>query len=328
MSKLPAKKKGLKDITNPRQRYLDWSITINNYSDNDIENIRKAFDTCNALYACIGKEVGANGTPHLQAHLSLGGKGKRRPEMAKIIPKAHLEAVQYIRSHAEYCRKDGDFEELGREPAERSVRQHRGRSDEFEDAIATIKGGVVDSPTLRRSYPRAWSKHERTLRQLVRDARPPPRHGIEELYPWQQDLLAELDEEPDDRKIVFYVDYEGRAGKTTFTKFLLSTRTTDVQFFATGKKEDIFHAVKETTKIFLFDVPRGSSQFLQYPVLESIKNGLVFSPKYDSCNKCFPTPHVIVFMNEDPTQENEKGNQTLSEDRWDIRFIENPNKKR
>ena len=62
------KKLGLKDITNPRQRYLDWCIVINNYSDNDIENLRSVFNTCNALYACIGKEVGANGTPHLQAH--------------------------------------------------------------------------------------------------------------------------------------------------------------------------------------------------------------------------------------------------------------------
>ena len=140
--------------------------------------------------------------------------------------------------------------------------------------------------------------------------------------------MAELNENPDDRKIIFYIDYDGKAGKTTFLKYLIATRGTEVQFFGTGKKEDIFHAVKESTKVFVFDIPRNASQFLQYPVVESIKNGLVFSPKYDSHNKIFKIPHVVVFMNEDPQEVDEKGAATLSEDHWDIRFIESPKKRR
>ena len=319
---------GLKDKTNPRQRYLDWSITVNNYTDHDVDCIRSAFATCEALYACIGKEVGACGTPHLQAHISFRGQGKRRSEASKLIPRARLSAVQHLTSHITHCQKEGDFEELGAQPDERSVRRKRGQSDEYENARTAIKGGMVNSPDLRSACPNAWHSHERTLRQFTCDARPPPEHGIKELYPWQRELLERLNETPHPRKIVFYIDHNGRAGKTTFLKYLLAEHheKKDVQFFDTGKKENICHSLRTTTKIFAFDVPRTGAQHMNCGVLESIKNGLVFSPKHDSQDKMFPIPHVLVFLNDDPVEvDPETNKRTLSEDRWDKTFIEDPN---
>jgi len=42
------------------------------------------------------------------------------------------------------------------------------------------------------------------------------------------------------------------------------------------------HCVEINTHVFLFNVPRGSMQFLNYGLLENLKDRMVLSPKYDS----------------------------------------------
>lgn len=80
-----------------------------------------------------------------------------------------------------------------------------------------------------------------------------------------------------------------------------------------GKRDDLAHAIQITTRIFLVDVPRGQMEYLQYSVLEMLKNCLVFSPKYQSSMKrLIQRPHVIVFSNEEPDYSK------LTEDRYDI----------
>jgi len=67
------------------------------------------------------------------------------------------------------------------------------------------------------------------------------------------------------------------------------------------------------SKIYFFDCPRSKQgEFIQYDFLEEVKNGYVFSSKYESRNKVFPSPHVVVFMNELPDMTK------LSKDRYEI----------
>lgn len=55
------------------------------------------------------------------------------------------------------------------------------------------------------------------------------------------------------------------------------------------------------SNIFLFNVAREQMQFLQYSVLEMMKDRMISSPKYESQMKILhDTPHVIVFSNEQP----------------------------
>lgn len=65
-------------------------------------------------------------------------------------------------------------------------------------------------------------------------------------------------------------------------------------------------------RVVTFDFVRSTQAVLNYAVIESIKNGTLFSPKYESCTKNFDIPHVIVFSNFEPDLEK------LSRDRWDI----------
>ena len=57
---------------------------------------------------------------------------------------------------------------------------------------------------------------------------------------------------------------------------------------------------------------------INYQVMESIKNGRVFSAKYESKMKVFDPPHVICFANFEPKRE------AMSADRWAIVDLEAP----
>jgi hypothetical protein len=66
-------------------------------------------------------------------------------------------------------------------------------------------------------------------------------------------------------------------------------------------------------KVYLFNVPRGSMEFLNYGFLEMLKDRMILSPKYESCMKLLEyTPHVVVFANEHPDMSK------MSADRYNI----------
>lgn len=97
------------------------------------------------------------------------------------------------------------------------------------------------------------------------------------------------------------------------TKYLVAMK--GATRFSNGKSADIAYAIKGTPKIVVFDFSRSQEEHLNYAIIEDVKNGLVFSPKYESCCKIFPIPHVIVFANWPPDMNK------MSIDRWDINLI-------
>lgn len=106
--------------SNPRgssaSRFTDsrsrcWCFTINNYAP-DYEDLN-GLPGDQWKYMVVGKEIGDEGTPHLQGFVIM----QRRVHfsyMKKRIPKAHIEAMKGDSLEAsEYCKKDGSWEELG-----------------------------------------------------------------------------------------------------------------------------------------------------------------------------------------------------------------------
>lgn len=82
-----------------------WCFTLNNYSDSDISSISSKFDTyCDVWF--YGKEVGENGTPHLQGYCEF--KKKCRPKSKIDNEKIHWEKAKGSKTdNIEYCSKDG-----------------------------------------------------------------------------------------------------------------------------------------------------------------------------------------------------------------------------
>lgn len=133
--------------------------------------------------------------------------------------------------------------------------------------------------------------------------------------PWQQEIIDLLEAEPDKRSINWYWEKSGNVGKTYLCKYLAATKNVII---CDGKKDNIFNQVLtcieagKVPHIVLLDVPRTSVDFINYGALECLKNGLLYSGKYEGGQCVFKHPHVICFANELPNME------AMSADRWVI----------
>lgn len=149
-----------------------------------------------------------------------------------------------------------------------------------------------------------------------------PLAGVAELYPYQKEILEMIKREPDDRKIYWYYDRKGNVGKTTLVKHLCIKHKALV---LGGANRDALYGIAQTLEkkeleIILFDIPRTNQNKLSYQALENAKNGIFFSPKYESGMCVYDPPHVVVFANALPDFDK------LSEDRWIVKEIDSNSK--
>jgi len=113
-----------------------WCFTLNNYTDPEVDQIMNL--NCN--YLIFGKEVGENGTKHLQGYVEFPMK-KKLPTVKKLMPRAHLENRKgNAMEAAEYCRKDGDIFEKG----EISNPESGKRTD-----LALVKEAILDGKGMK-----------------------------------------------------------------------------------------------------------------------------------------------------------------------------------
>ena len=112
------------------------------------------------------------------------------------------------------------------------------------------------------------------------------------------------------RQIAWIVDKEGNKGKTFFSFWLTDHRRA---FRVNGdvNSKDFAFAYNEQP-IVIFDLNRGQEERVNYHLMEDIKNGEIWCPKYESHVKTFRHLNVIVivFANFEPDYTK------LSRDRW------------
>lgn len=143
-------------------------------------------------------------------------------------------------------------------------------------------------------------------------------HG--DLYLWQRELAAELELPADDRTIVWYLDRDGGSGKTAMARYLLAKFQQKALYLSGGSGKDILYQVikmKQDPQVILFNMARSQEGKVSYNAIETVKDGLVQSGKYEGGFRMFPSPHVIVFANWFPDLA------SLSQDRWLIRELRN-----
>ena len=297
----------------PNNAARRWCFTLNNWTDPELQTIVDASDTF--VYLVIGRERGDSGTPHLQGFFILPGRGLRIAQIKALYGRRlHLEVARGTPQQASaYCKKeDPDPIEYGQLPADSS-----GKRTDFDSLKEWIKEQET-RPTDRdvaEAYPSLWGRYRSACVNFLDLFSKRPTLVEGNLRPWQQALDDKINEEPDDRKIFFVVDPDGNKGKSWLTRKWFSTRD-DLQRLSVGKRDDLAFAIDVTKRIFVFDIPRGQSELLQYPILESIKDQMIFSPKYESVCKIIPHKvHVIVFMNEEPNRE------VMTNDRYKIIYI-------
>lgn len=152
----------------------------------------------------------------------------------------------------------------------------------------------------------------RTGKIFTYNVKIPEEVPVDEPYGWQLEIMKIIDSEPDKRTIHWFWEPKGGVGKTELSKYLCLKHNA---LMLTGKSADMFHMLskhEDRRRNIICDIPRKNIDYINYAAIEMIKNGLVFSGKYDSCQLIFKCPHVIVFANQPPDET------ALSRDRWHI----------
>ncbi len=293
-----------------------WIFTINNWTDEQLLHLRLIGESEQIQYLVYGRELApTTGTPHLQGFVIFPGR-RTLEHVSRLLPQGHFEIARTNPSQCrEYCTKDGDFEEFGTLPGKGAGK--RTDWDALKDWLREQPQPPSDT-TLAEKFPSLYGRYGRSVRHF-RDlfARyPVPTLGEYQLRPWQGELETRLAREPDDRTIEFLVDPSGNAGKSWYAGNYHRRHQCDSQILRIGKRDDLAHVIDPECRVFFIDVPRGGMEHLQYVILESLKDGYVFSPKYDSTTKKMRNKvHVIVFSNEEPSST------ALSRDRYMITYI-------
>lgn len=297
-------------------RSQHWVFTINNYTQDDVDHL--IFHTePQSQYLVFGREVGESGTPHLQGFCSFKERKRFASVQVAIGPRAYVATARGSPAQAsEYCKKEGDYEEFGDCPSPQGKRSDWERFREWVVELGRVPSvsEICSSPHLSL-YGRYAGRCLEVARALV----PPTLVGPSDSprLGWQTAVAGRasgaLAHGANDRTIDFVVDPTGNSGKSWLVRYLMGTFPNDCQVLSIGKRDDLAHAINETKRLFLFDVPRQQMTYLQYPILEMLKDRIVFSPKYCSGTKILSAvPHVIVFSNEEPDMER------LTQDRYHI----------
>lgn len=137
-----------------------WTFTINNWVEDDIRVIHN----WPSKYVIFGKEIGEQGTPHLQGYCILNGM-KRLSGVKKLHNRAHWEVAKGSTSdNVRYCSKDDNFIEIGDRPSDDGSRGGQAEKARWEAAkTAAIEGRVDDVPA------DIYVRYYRTLQQISKD---------------------------------------------------------------------------------------------------------------------------------------------------------------
>lgn len=302
-------------------RVKRWCFTLNHWTENEY-NVVFPSNPDGSLglsplleYACVGKEVSSIGTPHLQG-ICVFRTRSRITTVRSFLGRAHWEITRCLVASIEYCQKEGNFLELGEKPT--ATRQgKRADIDAFKSAVVN---GTICRKVLREEHSQVCAQYPKFVEQYLRDQYEPPTVEEHEFRPWQQHMVDIANQEPDPRAVYFVVDEEGNSGKSWLANWFEAKSSKAVQCMKPGKLVDMAYEYQEGTEVFILDCPRSKQgDYIQYDFLESVKDGRLFSPKYESRTKRFKPPHVFVFMNESPDMSK------LSEDRYSLVDVNNPN---
>lgn len=278
---------GLGNNRTKPKRSRGFVLTLNNWTEEEYKNM---IDNCtlHGKKFILGKEIApTTGTPHIQGYIYFKDS-KSLEAVRKIFPRTNIILAKGTPKQNEtYCGKDEDYIKHGFE--EEEVNSY---DKEMKIIIANRK------------------------KQLM---------GIYETVEWkdwQRQVLDILETKADMRTIHWVFDPIGNSGKSYLTKYIYLTRKIII---ADGKKDNVFNQVclmvngdkknkvlPEEPEVVLLDIPRSSEGYINYGVLEQLKNGLIYSGKYEGGICAFGALHVIVFANFMPDMSQ------FSDDRWNI----------
>lgn len=307
------------ETTEPGKTQRNYFITLNNYTAVEKELFQSLLKDKKLKYITYGFEIGTkNKVPHIHA-LLMYKACKTWNTIKKLFPRADIRIPRDVAAVKIYCQKDGDYKEAGKAPLSRKEAGSKGAKsghtkiqelilegktylqifDEIGDQAIRYKRAIEQTIGLKKVQKEKDEAKLALLKAKLRD--------------WQQQVL-ELLEKQDERKVLWIYDPEGNHGKTWLAKYLLATK--DAMYVDNSKKADAAYAW-EGQDYIVFDFTRQQEEHINYGTIEGLKNGIIFSSKYESTTKFTKqTIKIIVMANWKPNVN------ALSMDRWQMIQLE------
>lgn len=118
-----------------------WCFTLNNYT-------KQEYDKCLELesqYTIIGKEVGEQGTPHLQGFYYFNKRKTMRWIKRRTTDRIHLEIARgTVAENIAYCSKENNYTEKGERPPEQHESGGLANKRKWEDAVEAARAGKFE----------------------------------------------------------------------------------------------------------------------------------------------------------------------------------------
>lgn len=151
-----------------------WCFTLNNYKPNDVLLLRQLGRRDEVVtYLVFGREGRTTpaGTPHLQGYVELRRRLRLSQLKVLIGQRAHFERRRGTgKEAADYCKKEGDFEEYGTAPTGKDG--DRGRRSDLEDIRQQITNGAGNLEIAETNFSQ-WCFHRKAFQEyrLLRSER-------------------------------------------------------------------------------------------------------------------------------------------------------------
>lgn len=243
-----------------------WFYTLNNYTEEEYQKILDYSQKPKRKYI-IGKEVGENGTPHLQGYIRLHG-AVAFTTIKNLMPRAHIEEAKgNDKQNLIYCSKDKNF-------------------------VTNIEDFEKDISSQERIMKRLLDKYEnvvwRPWQKKVIDILEGPRNS--RTINWVYDPKGNSGKS-------FLTKY------IALTKDCVIADGKKENVF--NQLNEICNEQNTEVSVVILDIPRYCQQeyTLNYGMLEALKDGVIYSGKYKGGKVFLDEPHVIVFSNSEPEYE-------------------------
>jgi len=270
----------------------------------DPDTLLSLFIKENSEYKCYAEHVGKrSGKKHYHCYIryktarKLYQMKKKWGEGVKIMSSFDHENCNYIRDQS-----PESFWELGYKKSETEKNGYAKFCDLITNG-SSIREIIRDNLELGPVYER--NRHALTIfeEEVVRSGERQRYEGIAELRAWQRHVIDRIEEPVHQRHILWYVDSEGGAGKSTLCRYLLEQRDA-VWWCPIGKREDVAYqliqrAKGRAPKLIICELENKKVKDICWEVIEMAKNGMVSAAKYQGGFYAGQRPHIIIFSNED-----------------------------
>jgi hypothetical protein len=137
-----------------------WVFTLNNYEEEDVQRLRELVSGQECSYVVFGREVAESGTHHLQGYAIFKKKCRLAKAKSCIGDRAHLEKKRGTPNEAaDYCKKDGDFEEFGTRSS------NQGRRSDLDELYQCIKDGETRNQ-IADTFTGTYIRYKRSIDEL------------------------------------------------------------------------------------------------------------------------------------------------------------------